>query len=95
MKFTKEEKILYQEVYKIAREREIARLNAQESYFMDLIAFAATHRYEDIPEKHRKALPVARASVPWKSSKYIAKKLQETAHLFAVNEVVRARNGQA
>jgi hypothetical protein len=95
MKFTPEEKKKYRALYRQSRESEIARLDSQEQYFMELIAFAATHTLKEIPEKHLEALPVARASVPWRSSNYVHEKIKETAHLFAVNEIVRARNGQA
>lgn len=95
MKYTQEEKRKYMQLYREKREQEVARLDAQEGYFLELIAYAATHKYEDIPERHRQALPVAKASVPGRGNEYVNKRLQETAHLFAKNEIVRARNGQA
>ena len=94
MKYTKEEHAQYMDIYHEALEEAVSVLDKQERYFMELIAFAATHRYEDIPEKHQKALPVARKSVPWRADASILKLNKKSARLFAQNTIIRARNAK-
>ena len=92
MKYTKEEKVQFMDIYHEALEEAVVVLDKQERYFMELIAFAAMHNYEDIPEKHQKALPIARKSVPWRADSSVLKLNKKSARLFAQNTIVRARN---
>lgn len=77
----------YMELYREALETITTHHDKREAYFMQLIAFAATHKYEEIPEVHKERLDVARASVPWRANKQVVALMKKSARKFARNEL--------
>ena len=77
----------YMELYRGALETITTHHDKREAYFMQLIAFAATHKYEEIPEVHRERLDVARVSVPWRANKQVVSQMKSSARKFAHTEL--------
>lgn len=77
----------YMELYREALETITTHHDKREAYFMQLIAFAATHKYEEIPEVHRERLDVARVSVPWRADKQVVSQMKSSARKFARTEL--------
>lgn len=73
----------YMELYRQARETITGSHDRREAYFLELIAFAGTHKYEEIPEEHRARLKTARVSVPWRANKHVQLRLKQSAQKFA------------
>lgn len=77
----------YMELYREALETITTHHDKREAYFMQLIAFAATHKYEEIPEVHRERLDVARVSVPWRADKKVVALMKKSARMYARTEL--------